>query len=147
MIHTRVITLGCVSNARRTKAFSKKEDTSPHYTIPMVIAIVHLIFKNINSNFTFFSFFCKNYIFFWLVCAKGQKKILAIRRISEQFVNLLTVCLIKWLIYCFFCTNNRHFGKLLLIICLLKIKTQHIVIIYFYKQYIDKKEKGRKSCL
>lgn len=74
MIHTRVINLGCVSFARQLKVFSKKEDTSPHYTIPMVTVIVHLNFKNINSKFTFFSFFCKYYIIFLDDLCKSTKE-------------------------------------------------------------------------
>ncbi len=74
MIHTRVITLGCVSNARQIKVFSKKEDTSPHYTIPMVIVIVHPKIKNSNTQFVFFSFFCKFYKNFLVVLCKYTKQ-------------------------------------------------------------------------
>ena len=118
MIHTRDITLGCVSLARRTKAFSKKEDTSPHYTIPMVIVIVHPKIKNINTQFKFFSFFCKNYIIFLVDLCK-------VTRINFVIsTNFLTVCYflnissIIYKFFTFFGVFNQHF----IIFCLLKLK-------------------------
>ena len=74
MIHTRVITLGCVSFLVQKVSIFKKLDTSPHYTIPMVIVIVQLNLQNINRDFINFSFFCKNYIFFLVVLCKSTKE-------------------------------------------------------------------------
>ena len=49
MIHTRVITLGmCIATGPKS-VLLKKEDTSPHYTIPMVTPIIQIFFKNFNT--------------------------------------------------------------------------------------------------